>query len=236
MKGNRCGHDPRRPRLELERPGTRGKPFPWLFRQGLERLERLYHDRFLFPELGARKRSERLEAMVLVGKALMRNTDRLTLRSGRRNPDGSFTGITMKSIAAWARITRQRAFRALWDLRDAGYADLHQPIERRADGSRRGLAGIRRLTPLLFERLGLRGRLKRERRELWQAARAHHQSTIAERRRLRRLFKSSRRANVLTERTTHQLAAAVVPPAPPREFTPAELEARMAAWRARQEP
>jgi len=229
--GNRCGHDPRRPRLELERPGTRGKPFPWLIGTGLERFERLYHDRSLFPELGPRKRSERIEAMVLVGKAILRNTDRLTLRSGRRNFDGSFTGITMKSIASWGRISVQRAYRAVWDLRDAGYVDLHQPIERRADGSRRGLAGIRRVTPLLFERLGLRGRLMRERRELWKAARAHHQSTIAERRRLRRLFKASRRASVLTERTTHQLAEAAAPAPAPRTYTPAELAERLERWR-----
>ena len=174
--------------------------------------------------------------MILVAKAIGRNTDRLTLRSGRANPDGSFSGITMHAIATWGRLSVQRAFRALWDLRDAGYVDLHQPIERRADGSRRGLAGIRRIKPLLFERLGLRGRLMRERRELWKAARAHHQETIAERRRLRRLFRASQRAAELTRRTTHQLAeGAALEHAQPstREQSAAEREARMAAWTAR---
>jgi len=239
VTGNRCGHDPRRPRLELERPQTRGKPFPWLIRKGLERLEGLFWRRELFPELGPRKRSERIEAMVLVGKAILRNTDRLTLRAGRRNPDGSFTGITMHAIATWARISVQRAYRAAWDLRDAGYVGLSQPIEHRADGSRRGLAGIRRITPHLFDRLGLRGRLKRERRELWEAARAHHQETIAERRRLRRLFRSSNRAAALAGRTVRQLAegAGLEAKAPgPRTFTQAELAAQLDAWRARQKP
>lgn len=210
--GNNCGHDPRRPRLELERPETRGKPFPYLIRTALERLELLYRDRSLFPELGARKRSERIEAMVLVGKAILRNTDRLTLRSGRPNPDGTVTGITMQAIATWARIGVERAYRACWDLRDAGYVECTQPIEHRDDGSRRGLAGIRRPTRKLFARLDLGGRLKRDQRELYEAKRnAQHAETIAERRRLRKLFRESHRAAVLANRTTRQLADAMRP-------------------------
>ena len=205
--GNRCGHDPRNPRLELEHPATRGKPFPYLIRELLSRLERLYRDRALFPELGARKRSERIEAMVLVGKAIARNTDRLTLRSGRQHPDGTVTGITMSSIAKWARIGVERAYRACWDLRDAGYVECTQPIEERHDGSRRGLAGIRRLTPKLFQRVDLGGRLKRDRRQLYEQQRNRQVAeTIAERRRLRRLFRASHRASVLAKRTTQQLA------------------------------
>ncbi len=206
---NRCDHNPAAPRLQLATaPPVR---FPWFIQTAQDRLEGLYTDRTLFPELGERKRSERIEAMVLVGKALLRNTDRLTLRAGRRLADGSMTGITMHTIAGWAGLKRQRAYRALWDLRDAGYLRCSQPIERRADGSRRGLAGIRCFTTHFFDRLRLGGRLRRER--------AH---------------RTSERAAQLTKRTVRQLATAAADAPPARMFTPAEIAAQLAAWRREQ--
>lgn len=202
--GNRCGHDRRRPRLELERPDTK-KPFPWIIKQALERLEGLYRDRRLFPELGARKRSERIEAMVLVGRAILRTCDRVTLRSGVYVDGVLVAGLTMKTIARWARIQRQRAFRACWDLRDAGYVTCHQPIEERPNGDRRGLAGIRCATPTLFERLGLGGRLKAERKSGYAQQRAANRAaTIAEnkaRRRLRRAQHTAARATTAPKPT-----------------------------------
>lgn len=244
VPGNRCNHDPRKPRLQLAIGlATRRKPFPWIIRLFLERCAWLFNDRHLFPELGERKRSERIEAMVLVMQAIGRNLDRLTLRSGRPNGDGTFTGITMRTIAGWAKMTAQRGYRALWDLRDAGYLDLTQPIAKLPDGQRRGRAGIRQVRKKLFERLGLGKRLGRERMVLWRAQRAkEHVETIAERRRLRRLFGENKRAAVLAERTTGQLAGAAAlaerprqqrPPAPPRQvYSDAELAAQDAAWRA----
>lgn len=234
--GNRCGHDPRRPRLELDLEPTQ-RAQPHVINRALERASWLYHDRSLFPELGARKRSERIEAMVLVLRAILRTMDRLTLRSGRVLPNGSVVGFTMVTIGRWARmkvtkrksgvLTCQRACRALWDLRDAGFVDLTQPIERRKDGKRRGLAGIRQIRMKLFERLDLASRMRRERRELWQAhLKARHVETIAERRRLRRLFGGSARARKLAERTTRQLAEAHAAPAP--SMTPDEERARRA--------
>jgi hypothetical protein len=172
--------------------------------------------------------------MVLVGKALLRNTDRLTLKAGRRLADGSMVGITMQTIAGWAQLQRQRAYRALWDLRDAGYLRCSQPIERRADGARRGLAGIRCFTRHFFDRLRLGGRLRRERAQLYQAARAQHAETIAERRRLRRLFRTSERAAQLATRTVRQLATAAADAPPARTYTPAEIAQQLAAWRREQ--
>jgi len=235
VSGNRCGHDPRRPRLELER--AKRARFPWLIQQLLDRLDGLYRQRHLFPELGARKRSERIEAMVLVGRAIARNTDRLSLRSGRPNGDGTFNGITMVAIASWASLNVQRAFRAVWDLRDAGYVELTQPIEERKDGSRRGLAGIRRLTPKLFDRLGLLPRLKRERRALAEkereSLRAAHVETIAERRRLRRIVRASSRAAALARRTRYQLAEQLAAPPEPAARSVGDLEQRLREWSAR---
>lgn len=203
--------------------------------QALERLEGLYRDRRLFPELGPRKRSERIEAMVLVGRAILATTDRLTLRSGVYVDGELVRGITMKTIARWARIERQRAYRALWDLRDAGYVDCHQPIEKRSNGERRGLAGIRRVTPRLFERLNLGGRLKRERREAYRLQHAAKTlETIAERKRLRRLFRESHRAAILAKRTIEQLAQRLAHVPTQRTYTVAEIEAQLAARRDRE--
>jgi hypothetical protein len=239
--GNRCGHDPRNPRLNLQRPDdqTRGKPFPWLIRQFLKRLEWLYHDRSLFPELGARKRSERIEAMVLVGKACGRNLDILTMRVGRWRPDGTLAGISMKTIAKWAGITEQRAFRAFWDIREAGWSTSAQPIEKTHKGpcgpglcprrGHKGRAAIKTITRGLFDRLGLRGRLSKERGERSRAVRAVAAETIAQRRQLRRLVRASARARTLTDRTRDQLAAGAAPPPVTKQQTVTEMAARMLA-------
>jgi hypothetical protein len=245
-RGNRCGHDPRRPRLALlTAPPTRGN-FPRIISTAIDRTEEMYTDRSLFPELGERKRSERIEAMVLIAKCLLRNTDRLTLRSGRRLACGEFTGISVTTLAKWAgleltrgrrggRLVPQRAYRAIWDLRDAGWLRCRQPIEERADGSRRGLAGIRQWTRAFFERLRLGGRLRRERAELYQTQRQAHQETIAERRRLRRLHRSSERAATLARRAVRQLADAHVPVARiDEDARKAEIARQLAAWQARQ--
>jgi len=244
--GNRCGHDPRRPRLQLQRPDnqTRGKPFPWLIRQALERIEGLYRERWRFRELGPRKRSERIEGMVLVAKALIRNLDILTMRAGRWRDDGILVGISMKTIAKWAGISEQRAFRASWDLREAGWISISQPIEKTHEGpcgpglcprrGHKGRAAIRSIKKELFERLQLRGRLMKERRERAQAARAATSDTIAQRRQLRRLVRASARARTLTDRTRNQLADAAAPPPPAKQEQLADMAARLAAWRARQ--
>jgi len=244
--GNRCGHDPRKPRLKLRRPDdqTRSKPFPWLIRQALERLEWLYFDRQLFPELGARKRSERIEAMVLLGKALIRNMDILTMRAGRRREDGTLAGLSMQTIAKWAEITEQRAFRASWDLRDAGWLSMCQQIEKTHKGAcgpglcprggHKGRAAIRSIKPSLFDRLKLRGRLKRERGKRAQEARRETAETIAQRRAQRRLARTSERARTLTERTVEQLAGSAAPAAPAKVEIIAEMAARLAAWTKRQ--
>lgn len=246
MTGNRCGHDRARPRLSLPAaPPVRGR-FPYLIATAIERAEGLYTDRSLFPELGERKRSERIEAMVLVAKCLLRNTDRLTLRSGRRLSDGSFAGISVQTIAKWAgleltrgrpgKLVPQRAYRAIWDLRDAGWLRCSQPIERLADGSRRGLAGIRQWARRFFDRLRLGGRLRRERRELYETQRQTHQATIAEARRLRRLHRASDRAAQLTRRTVRQLAAshAAPPAALDEDARKAEIARQLEDWAARQ--
>ncbi len=229
--GNRCNHDPRRPRLRQIHTQTTGKPFPKVIREFIVGVEQLYNNRSIFHELGERKRSERLEAMVLVAKALGRNCDRLTLRIGRLNADRSFSGIPMHSIARWAGMTVQRAYRALWDLRDMGFIDCTQPVEQRKDGSYRGLAGVRCIRREFFERLGLRARLARDRRELWAKQQADHRVTIADRRRERRALRVSRRAAVLTARTIDQLAAGTRPSPPARVYTQAEIAAMLLTGR-----
>jgi hypothetical protein len=238
--GNRCGHDPRRPRLQLQRPDnqTRGKPFPWLIRQALERIEGLYRERWRFRELGPRKRSERIEGMVLVAKALIRNLDILTMRAGRWREDGILVGISMKTIAKWAGISEQRAFRASWDLREAGWISISQPIEKTHEGpcgpglcprrGHKGRAAIRSIKRELFERLELRGRLMKERGKRAADARAATAQTIAQRRQIRRLVRASERARTLTTRTRDQLAGAATPP-PPKQETIADMAARMLA-------
>lgn len=239
MAGNRCGHDRRNPRLTLRQPSdvTRGKPFPYLILRALERVADMFRARWrAFPELGHGKRSERLEAMVLVALALFRNCDRLTCRVGRRKPDGTFAGISMRTIARWAGIADERAFRALWDLRDAGYVECYQAREQLPSGAWLCKMGVRRITRLFWERMGLYARLRRDRAALWKEQQsARLVQTIEQRRQLRRLHgQSSLRARNLAQRTTRQVAEGHSQTHAPKVYTLAEIEAGLNTWRSSQ--
>lgn len=210
--GNRCGHNPANPRVDLAKPTS--SRMLWFVDQAMRAAEAIVFDRKRFPDLGPRKRSERLEALVLVAKALLYRMDIVTLRVGTGFSDGSCSGITARSLGVWTGMNTGRVTRALADLRDAGYINTRQPREL-VDGHYFGLASIRNLTLSFFNRLGLslklsieRTRTSKRRREAAEQQRKSNPQEPADgtpdaplRRSLRRLAKNlHRRAEALSPR------------------------------------
>jgi len=175
VPGNRCGHDPREPRLELERPVRAN--LPWVIKQGIERADGIYRERRRFPELSPQqlklvgrrnywRRSERLEAITLVVKALLCHMELLTLRVLTRPGEGPRNGIARTSLAKAGGLSLERVRQALADLYNAGYLRSHKvciKIVRDIGTVHVGLPSVRVFTKLFFQRLELGVRLELER-------------------------------------------------------------------------
>lgn len=158
--GNRCGHNPRAPRLRpLGRP-----PLDFLERTA-DRLAGYYQNPRVLPDVGGR-RSERREALVLVASALVAHVDLCSLRVIDREPRaGDVEGLLRVKI-------RRRTGLSLWRI-DRALADLHrsallihdgQPREQLDAERWRAHAARRRWSPRLWHALGMSAGLEDERR------------------------------------------------------------------------
>lgn len=144
-------------------------------------------------------RSEARERDAAVLGVLLHYTELATLRVGIPNDDGVFNPITMKFIATrlgWRSpmddvIDKQRiaagllplnrgvkrVYRAIANLKRAGYLTVHPRFEKMLDGDQGyiGLAAVRRLSPKLFRELGITAlRLKLRRDQASKRLRARH--------------------------------------------------------------
>jgi len=171
LTGNRCGHDPASPLLDLSAMVPTGKGgMPLVITRAMEYLERYYSSPSLFPSLDAanasdrQQRSERREACVRLLKGLLRYVDITSLRVGFATPEG-FQPITLDLLVRDTGLPKRRLERAHRDLKAAGLLSCKQPRERRADGSIVGLAGVRAISKHLWGRLGLGNLLKRQRKQ-----------------------------------------------------------------------
>ena len=165
--GNRCGHDPLRPRWF--EPPAHHAPHPRIITRLEEAVRAYFADPAVFPSLNAangsarRQRSERREGCLALLGALVHYLDLVTLRVGVPQADGSFEGLTLEFLAEKAGLGLRRAERACRDLRKAGLVEVY-PIARKTDGDRhKGLPAIRRLPVALFQVFGLSRWLQRER-------------------------------------------------------------------------
>ncbi len=171
----RCDHDPRNPRLELV---ARVAPkVPKIIRDGIDATRRIFDKPQLFPELTGRsmaptarirkRRSSRLEAIALTAAALVRRCDRRTLRVGDQRMDGLCNGVTREKLCEHTGLSLSRVTRALRELEEGYYIHSEQPVEelpepkprgggRRGMQTHRGFASVRRITPLFWQRLGIK--------------------------------------------------------------------------------
>jgi len=98
--------------------------------------------------------------MLLV--ALVLRMDLATGRVGFPTEHGFFN-YTMDHLATWAGLGERRAARIVATLKDAGYLAVSQIQERLKDGSYRSFSAIKIVSTTLFDALGLRGWLDKER-------------------------------------------------------------------------
>jgi len=162
--GNRCGHDPKHPKLlGIPIPKHRPKFTQEAARKLLSHVEKTG----LLPVLnfhadGRKVRSERRDGIGMFLVALVLRMDLATGRVGFPTEHGFFN-YTMDHLATWAGLGERRAARIVATLKDAGYLAVSQIRERLKDGSYRSFAAIKIIATTLFDALGLRGWLDKER-------------------------------------------------------------------------
>ena len=165
--GNRCGHDPARPRFFAPPERHQGRP---LILRRLEGKIRAYFDdpRKTIPSLDLangkdrQQRSERREACLSVLGCMIHFLDLVTLRVGIPTP-GGFRGLTVPYLAELSGLGERRAERAIADLVKAGLITVHPLCQRKDDLTFKGYAAIRTISATVFALFGLGRWLPHER-------------------------------------------------------------------------
>ena len=172
--GNRCGHDPAVPALDLRRQlSPRMNPFIQLL---IIRIDDIYWRPHLFPELGS-PRSERREALCRLLKRFAYRMDIVTCEVAEPQPSGELATIPMRFHQPWIGLSRWRADRAIQHARCSGLLKSVQRRRSTVDGPR-GLAARRVLTPTLFKRLGLEADLIAAQKEARSKRRASSRGAL----------------------------------------------------------
>ena len=166
--GNRCGHDPLRPRRFAAPSHHAAHP------KILVRLQEAIWGYYpkpaaVLPSLNAangsdrQQRSERREGCLALLGALVHYLDLVTLRVGIPQADGGFKGLTLEFLAERAGLGLRRTERACRDLRRAGLVEVYPLARKTEDDRHRGLPAVRRLSVSLFKVFGLNKWLQHER-------------------------------------------------------------------------
>lgn len=174
--GNRCGHDPKRPKLTPSVPIRKGKGgLPRILSLAAERTKAWYDHPKKCPPLltqGNRKtRSERREACLMVLETLLSHLDLASLCLGVPTLANGFIDIDMKVIVRDSGLGQRRCERAIRQLREAGFMAVTQPRGLSDEGRYFGCRAIRVITTGFFEWLGLGPMLRRERARASEALR-----------------------------------------------------------------
>lgn len=157
--GNRCGHMPHQPRLQLDKPIADNVPY--LLRKASELLPKWYWDtacRFKILKIGScserRIRSEFREAIIKVLLVLIKYLDLSSMRIGVPGAQG-FTPFTLSFLADQAGISFKRTQRVIATLTKSGLikAKRYCYIDDRT-GQHRSYT-IRTLARALFIALGI---------------------------------------------------------------------------------
>ena len=166
--GNRCGHDPRNPRLDPVRPIRKGKGgLPRILSLAAERAKAWYNHPKKCPPLLApadrKVRSERREACLVVTETLLSHLELASLSLGVPTLANGFIDIDMKAIVRDSGLGKRRCERAIRQLKRAGFMQVTQPRGRSNEGQYFGCRAIRIITTAFFDWLGLGPMLRRER-------------------------------------------------------------------------
>ncbi len=138
MVGNKCGHDKGNP-ISFKKPSSH-KGRPHIIEIACENAKKFYEepDKFL-PRLrfangkDTQQRSERREAASSVMQVLLHYTDLSTLEVGTPTKDGSINGLRLGFIADKIEMGVKRVWRAVKDLKSAGYIKMRSMFFRIKD-------------------------------------------------------------------------------------------------------
>lgn len=165
--GNRCGHNPAKPRLRPTHPIRSGKGgLPRILSLAAERAKTWYRHPAKCPPLRSasrQTRSERREAVQIIIETVLSFLDLASLCLGTPTLDNGFVDVDMQSIIRVSGMGQRRCERAIAALKKAGLMEVRQPRAINDQGDYVGLRAIRVVTSLFFECLGLLPMLQRER-------------------------------------------------------------------------
>ena len=181
--GNRCGHDPKHPNFAPPNPKR-----PKFTKAAIEKIHNAYTDLGVLLTLnfhihGFKVRSERREAYSKVLAVVLERMDLATLRVGFPTENGFFN-YTLEHLAARTGMGLRRVARAVRDLKKMGFLIISQIRERLKNGSYRSFSAIKIVSTTLFDALGLRGWLDKERakaRERLRIKQKAHEKACAKR-------------------------------------------------------
>jgi len=160
--GNRCGHDPRHPNFAQPNPKR-----PKLIQKAIDKLHEAYADLsgllgLNYHPQGFKVRSERREAYIKVLAVMVEHMDLVTMHVGFPTEPGFFN-YKMEKLAERTGMGLRRVARAVRDLKNMDFLAISQIRERLKDGSYRSFSAIKIVSTTLFDALGLRGWLDKER-------------------------------------------------------------------------
>ena len=165
--GNRCGHDPRQPKLSPAHPIRKGKGgLPRILSLAAERAKAWYFHPKKCPLLShpnRQTRSERREACQIVLETILSHLDLASMCLGVPTPASGFIDIDVRTIVRDSGIGQRRIERAIVLFKEAGFMKVTQPRTQNEEGDYFGCRAIRMVTDTLFEWLGLGPMLHRER-------------------------------------------------------------------------
>jgi hypothetical protein len=181
LAGNRCGHDPRNPRLSPDTPIRKGPGgLPRILSLAAERAKEWFFQPEKCPQLQTsdqrQTRSERREACQIVLEVLLSHLDLASLCVGAPTPNRGFVDIDMKTIVSESGLGQRRCERAINQLKAAGFISVKQPRYRNPEGKYLGLRAIRVIAKEFFDWLGLGPMLEKERARASAALRHKAQS------------------------------------------------------------
>ena len=136
------------------------KPKPMILHRCIERFSEWYHR----PEIGylesfstmkqTQRRSERREAVATIGRVLMSHLDLSSMCPVQFTKNGN-KQLSVKTIADRAGVSLRRAYRVMYDLKQAGYIDIQEKHRYEADGSIKAVVAIKRISAQLLYQLGI---------------------------------------------------------------------------------
>ncbi|MGL4507397.1 MAG: hypothetical protein ACRCUF_16880 [Aeromonas sobria] len=164
--GNRCDHDPKNPRLELDHGPTRKGKLPLVLQKCIDNLHAYYFDRSILRPLaeldvsdkkvtaGKRSnRSEAREAEVLVISAIIECLDLTSMLVGTPNPRLGFVHRSTYELAKMAGLLdpetdepHRRFTRCLSRLRRSGFMDTTRTTFKTKEGTVRAGVGIKKVS------------------------------------------------------------------------------------------